>query len=177
MTKKISSNKTSSNKTMSGFTLIELLVVITIIGILATIVVVNLNSARGRGQDTAIKEQMSQIRAQAALYYDDNFGYAVSVSEGEYSGACPTSSASPSTTLFDGVDFVRSIKALQRNAGELPNCYMEAASGTAPPQYWALTTKLRLGKTTNAKWCVDSVGNSQEVVSTYDPAANDFQCQ
>ncbi len=54
-----------------GFTLIELLVVIAIIGILSSVVLASLNSARNKGKDVAVKSNLSNIRSEASLFYDD----------------------------------------------------------------------------------------------------------
>jgi general secretion pathway protein G len=54
-----------------GFTLIELLVVISIIGILATLIVANLNSARSRARDAERKSDLKNIEAALRLYYND----------------------------------------------------------------------------------------------------------
>ena len=59
-----------------GFTLIELLVVIAVIGILSSIVLVSLNSARNKGTDAKIKGQISSIRGSAELIYDNASSYA-----------------------------------------------------------------------------------------------------
>ncbi len=52
----------NKNKFQKGFTLIELLVVIAIIGILASVLLVNLSGTRNKAKDSAIKLEMNQIR-------------------------------------------------------------------------------------------------------------------
>lgn len=59
-------------KNNSGFTLIELLVVIAIIGILSSIVLASLNSARDKGANAAVKQNLAAVRSQAEIYYDNN---------------------------------------------------------------------------------------------------------
>lgn len=56
-----------------GFSLIELLVVIAIIGILTSVVLVNVNQARMKGIDASIKLNLNNARAEASVYYEDNF--------------------------------------------------------------------------------------------------------
>ncbi|PIR85586.1 hypothetical protein COU14_03625 [Candidatus Kaiserbacteria bacterium CG10_big_fil_rev_8_21_14_0_10_44_10] len=81
------------NRLKRGFTLIELLVVIAIIGILASVVLASLNSARDKGEDAAIKSNLNNIRAQAELFYDDN---------GDYDGVCLDTNVAQGVTAAGG---------------------------------------------------------------------------
>jgi prepilin-type N-terminal cleavage/methylation domain-containing protein len=51
-----------------GFTLIELLVVIAIIGILASVVLASLNTARDKGTNAAVQSSVNNLRAQANIF-------------------------------------------------------------------------------------------------------------
>jgi prepilin-type N-terminal cleavage/methylation domain-containing protein len=64
-------------KLNKGFTLIELLVVIAIIGILSSIAIVNLNSAREKARNAAAIASLNALQAGMALCLDSN-GTAVS---------------------------------------------------------------------------------------------------
>lgn len=57
-----------------GFTLIELLVVIAIIGLLSSVVITSLNSARVRARDAQRVADLHQIKLALELYYSTN-GY------------------------------------------------------------------------------------------------------
>jgi general secretion pathway protein G len=58
-----------------GFTLIELLVVIAIIGLLSTLAVVALNSARTKARDAKRVADIKQIQTALELYYNDKSAY------------------------------------------------------------------------------------------------------
>ncbi len=60
--------------TQRGFTLIELLVVIAIIGMLSSVVLSSLNSARIKSRDATRMAQLGQIRVALELYFLD-YGY------------------------------------------------------------------------------------------------------
>ena len=89
--------KEQKKKNLGGFTLIELLVVIAIIGILASIVLASLNTARDRGRDASVRGSMSQIRAQAEVFYD-------SQATPTYTGMCDPITAPDVDRLLDAAD-------------------------------------------------------------------------
>jgi len=135
-----------------GFTLIELLVVIAIIGILASVILASLNSARAKGADAAIKSGMANAHTQAELYYDNN--------NNSYLGVCAASgSATPA-----GINTILSQAATTAGSGALITtlatgetvsgpgsavCH-DAANGTA----YAAQMPLKGG----GYWCIDSLG-------------------
>ena len=69
-------------KSQKGFTLIELLVVIAIIGLLSSVVLASLNSARAKAKDAAVKQSFNQIEKAAQMDYNDFGNYASDVGTG-----------------------------------------------------------------------------------------------
>lgn len=64
-----------------GFTLVELLVVIAIIGVLATLVLIQLGTARARARDAKRIADISQYRTAIELYFDDNGAYPINIED------------------------------------------------------------------------------------------------
>ncbi len=58
----------------NGFTLIELLVVVAIIGLLSSVVMSSLNTARAKVRDTKRMSDLREVEKALALYYISNNG-------------------------------------------------------------------------------------------------------
>lgn len=68
------------NKNSKGFTLVELLVVIAIIGLLSSVVIVSVGSARAKSRDARRISDMKALQTAMELYKDGNNGNAVDTS-------------------------------------------------------------------------------------------------
>jgi len=82
-----------------GFTLIELLIVVSIIGLLSTLAVVALGSARVKARDSKRLADLKQLQTALELYYTDQNSYptGTSLSLGAGSAACLNSSGFTTT--------------------------------------------------------------------------------
>ena len=116
-----------------GFTLIELLVVIAIIGILSTIVMVSLNTARTKANDVAIKAGLKQVHAVAALLYDANPTTASS-----YDGLTKTA---PANMAIIDTSITSNGGTLVVNENDLEYCAQSVLKSVG-----------------GGSWCVDSTG-------------------
>ena len=162
-----------SSAARRGFTLIELLVVIAIIGILSSVVLASLNTARNKGADAAVKSNLEQARAQAELFYDANtnsyMGTTGTATDVCYSGGIVGGivgiykSVNAAATAV-GISTVTTAVATPGGAG-VAVCHSSAAA-------WAAEVPL---KSTTAYFCVDSTGTATTSPSSL-VAASDYAC-
>lgn len=147
-------------KQSKGFTLIELLVVVAIIGILASIVLVSLNTARQKGRDASAKGSMSSVRAAAEFYFDsrNNYGSAASATiagSDTGSGSVVNSAAS----ICEYAEVVNLSAAASRQTNNPVNCNVMVS-----PASFTADIQLNDGQV----YCVDSTGYAGYLVDPVD---------
>ncbi|MBI4120581.1 MAG: type II secretion system protein [Parcubacteria group bacterium] len=144
-----------------GFTLVELLVVITIIGILATVVLVSLNSARVRARDIKRVADVRQIALALEFCYDKLGTY------------LPTASfPAPSAAMTCGSETVISAMPADPSTG---TGYRYGVDSEANPQKYVLAAKLE--DLTNAALSNDTDGTVYTIDCTDTSAAPNYCLQ
>ena len=162
-----------SSAARRGFTLIELLVVIAIIGILSSVVLASLNTARNKGTDAAIKSNLAEARAQAELFYDGNTNAYLTGSAGGTGDVCSATGVASGVKGINGAVLAaanaQGISAVTANAaGTGTNAVCNSAAAS-----WAAQVPL---KTANQWFCVDSAGNGTTTGVTRLSSGTDYDC-
>ncbi|MFA6520562.1 MAG: type II secretion system protein [Candidatus Paceibacterota bacterium] len=136
-------------KMNKGFTLIELLVVVAIIGILASVVLASLNTARSKGKDASVQASMSSMRAQAELGVSSSGTYLADL--------CTASGVGSLTTL---------ITAVNASTANDVVCGQNTAAGVGPTA-WGASVQLPSSEGGTASFfCTDSTGFAGVVGAT-----------
>jgi prepilin-type N-terminal cleavage/methylation domain-containing protein len=110
----------------SGFTLIELLVVIAIIGLLASVVMASLNSARAKARDATRVAQIAQFQRAIELYYDEH---------GDYPGTSSWQDNGCTTSYSDINPLMVGYMVLPPDPGSV--CMYYTHNGAGGPPRWA----------------------------------------
>lgn len=151
-----------------GFTLIELLVVIAIIGVLATLILIGLNSARGRARDARLESNLNQAFTTCILRND---------TRAEFSG-CTVADASdpeePGTISRLDVDSKRLDGVPGATSGGL-TISLDASPQTST-KACLITTMNSQSAGQNKKFCRDTTGNVSPTGGSTGSACNAGVC-
>lgn len=163
---------------LKGFTLIELLVVIAIIGILSSVVLASLNTARNKGADTAVKSNLAGARAQAELFYDANSNAYV-VTAGSATDVCNSAgSVGGVKGIYTAVKSAAeayggsaaTVNSTLATAGAWNQATCHATTGGTGA--WAAEAPLKASSASAAvMYCVDSAGNSKQTAAALGASA------
>lgn len=142
-----------------GFTFVELLVVIGIIGILSSVVLTSVSTARGKAIEAKTKQELSQAKAQADIYeiFHSNYGTA------DNTGV--SASCDAANTLFTDPAFASVITQAEITSGGSAVC-------ASTPSKWVLAVPL--ASTPGSFWCTDSTGIS--IVGEANTASDAVNC-
>lgn len=127
-----------------GFTLIELLVVIAIIGILSSVVLASLSTARSKASNSSVKSELSSFRSESEIIAGDT---------SNYSTVCSSSPGTSSRKIYDAA-----VTAAGAADGSTAVCRANAS-------YYVVAVNLKITEGQIVAWCVDNNGTSKGVTT------------
>ncbi len=146
-----------------GFTLIELLVVIAIIGLLASIVLASLNSARNKGADAAAKGNLNYARSEAELFYSNT------APNYSYDGVCALSGTN---VIGDSVLAASVVVKASYSVSDTANITATVGVCHDSATGWVAAVPLLAG----LAWCTDYLGTAGQVALTALDTDGDITC-
>jgi len=160
--------------------------VVAIIGILASVVLASLTSARSKGKDAAIFAQLSNARAQAELYYATNNNYGsgyttltvasaangVDITPAASGGVNCVTSYATNGGMFTAASSSSGLDGLIKGACLSGATAITASVDVASATKWALKAT---GASSGTFYCVDSSGTSKSYTSA--PTITSAACQ
>ena len=162
----INNNMYKNKRDKKGFTLIELLVVIAIIGLLSSIVMASLNSARKKARDSRRIADLKQLQIALEMYYSDK-GYYPHNGSNTYAGCWKL----PNNWIPDGTNYDWSTSYISKQPQDPAdiccwpwgNCGAAGDPGTY--EYWSDGTKYLIA----ARLEITSSPYRAEVTGIIDP--------
>lgn len=160
-----------------GFTLIELLVVVSVIGLMSSVVLASVTSARMRAENSAVKANLANAQDQAALFYEANGNsYGITpnqTDDGVTKNVCWQGSLAGGTTpgiykfleaARDATHFGMQIQTNLVPPFNSPDAYRTVACNINIDSWIAVAPLADSTQAVPHMWCVDSTGTRKELI-------------
>jgi len=136
-------------KKQKGFTLIELLVVIAILGLLTTIALVSLNSARAKARDSRRLADIKQIQTALEMYYSASSTYPANLTDAtflsDYMKNVPTDPQGSNVSDCTGATEAYTYTQTESGQSYTLNYCLKAAAAGAPNSVVGINTATPAG--------------------------------
>lgn len=136
---------------MRGYTLVELLMVVSIIGMLSSIVLTSLTSARNKGADSAIKQNLINARTEAEIFYSTSQSYDL---------VCAT------TAIGDNVNAALAAYGVPNTFSDSQQTFWNLGQCHDSVNAWAAWVPLKASASGfPVGFCVDHLGSARQVTT------------
>jgi type II secretion system protein G len=162
-----------------GFTLIELLVVISIIGLLSSVVLSSLTSARAKARDSSRIASLVQVRNALEIYRTDFGTYPITSAAHDNFSNCGDwdITAVGRSNWIPGLTtkYLGKLPSDPLPQGPYNNCYVYMSDGTDYKVYYALSMeKISCSPITMNSLCEPTQPPSYYTISVYTPGAKNW---